>query len=193
MAHKVGATSQPYRCGFPIRPRIPPVPPQDACADANINNAITPDTIYAVFNYEFDSFTSWLKVTLKNTIVFPKIQYRVEIEFPEKVEFVCTVPNGDPYQCVGRFIYYVPDISGTYRMTIYSMDVDDCALATIYVDIPEPPNIFPLGPTDAPNACSAGQTYHPGWPYNNGCCTDGCWCQQNGQWGCWQTCAPYCQ
>jgi hypothetical protein len=40
--------------------------------------------------------------------------------------------------------------------------------------------------------CDSGSLYRDGWPYNNGCCTHGCWCEQGGQMGCWQTCAPQC-
>jgi hypothetical protein len=42
--------------------------------------------------------------------------------------------------------------------------------------------------------CNSGSFYHANWPYNNGCCTYGCWCDHpsTGQPGCWQECAPQC-
>jgi hypothetical protein len=41
--------------------------------------------------------------------------------------------------------------------------------------------------------CSSGEEYYPNWPYNGGCCTLGCYCDDgSGNWGCWQTCAPAC-
>jgi hypothetical protein len=41
--------------------------------------------------------------------------------------------------------------------------------------------------------CDSGEEWYSGWPYNGGCCTVGCYCDDGaGHWGCWQTCAPAC-
>ena len=52
-----------------------------------------------------------------------------------------------------------------------------------------------LGEFWIPFDCPSGQEFYAGWPYNGGCCTVGCYCQDpgTGQWGCWQTCASSCQ
>jgi len=41
--------------------------------------------------------------------------------------------------------------------------------------------------------CQSGSLFREGWPYNNSCCTHGCWCDDgSGNMGCWQDCAPAC-
>ncbi|HEY70840.1 MAG TPA: hypothetical protein G4O08_09675 [Anaerolineae bacterium] len=51
-----------------------------------------------------------------------------------------------------------------------------------------------VGELDFEFECKSGETWYYGWGYNNGCCTDGCWCNHpsTGQPGCWQECAPQC-
>jgi hypothetical protein len=51
--------------------------------------------------------------------------------------------------------------------------------------IPTPTATIP-GPSTS--QCPAGESYHGSeW----GCCTDGCWCELDGEWGCWNNC-PDC-
>ena len=49
-----------------------------------------------------------------------------------------------------------------------------------------------LGEEVQDRVCASSEDHHQGWPYNGGCCTRGCWCQQGGEWGCWTTCDARC-
>jgi hypothetical protein len=49
-----------------------------------------------------------------------------------------------------------------------------------------------LGEQSTVRACASSEEYHHDFPYNGGCCTRGCWCQQSGEWGCWTTCDARC-
>jgi hypothetical protein len=51
-----------------------------------------------------------------------------------------------------------------------------------------------VGELEFESECKSGETWYYGWGYNNGCCTDGCWCNHpsTGQPGCWQECASQC-
>jgi hypothetical protein len=49
-----------------------------------------------------------------------------------------------------------------------------------------------VGELSVYNQCPTTEEFHAGFPYNNGCCTKGCWCKQAGQWSCWTTCNSWC-
>ncbi|MEW6093113.1 MAG: zinc ribbon domain-containing protein [Chloroflexota bacterium] len=166
----------------------------DPCEEANINNAIQPGSITPAFTWANDN--QELQMTLTNNVAFPSSEYFVVLEKGDSYEGTPCDVYSDQHQCYGVFYVWpdqFPSESGNYTMTIYEADpskIEQCALATIIVTIPDPP---PLPPQPPPaGVCSSGETYHEGWPYNNGCCTDGCWCQQGGEWGCWTTCADHC-
>ncbi|MBN1438816.1 MAG: hypothetical protein JW929_05330 [Anaerolineales bacterium] len=88
----------------------------------------------------------------------------------------CPVSSKDPNRVDCAFVNF-PGPSGTWIVTLTH---NSCGffMRELWIGMP---------------LCPAGETHHAEWPYNNRCCTDGCWCEYPGYgWGCWESCAPHC-
>jgi hypothetical protein len=106
----------------------------------------------------------WMEITLGGTSYWPD-PGDCAISSTNPSRFVCQITVEDSYSGVGEIKLLSPETCPYY----YDASVPEAAL------------------------CPLGQTYYPGWPYNGGCCTDGCWCKKDGKWGCWTTCAKKCK
>lgn len=90
----------------------------------------------------------------------------------------CVVFYGEFSEIYCRIEDYSWD-SSLLQVTIFPKGAG-CELAKYSISIP--------APEDAAS-CYPDETFHANW----GCCTNGCFCFKNGQWGCWETCNDHCK
>jgi hypothetical protein len=133
-------------------------------------------------NYWFSSNLKdlYIKTTKDTPFLFIDPAYTVTLSKvgATSIERQCTVLESD----LSRLDCLFPNFSGPSGNWTIAIAINDCPLHedTISISIP------------VPSKCPSGETWYEGWPYNNGCCTNGCWCVQNGELGCWTTCASHC-
>jgi hypothetical protein len=133
-------------------------------------------------NYWFSSNLKdlYIKTTKDTPFLFIDPAYTVTLSKvgATSIKRQCTVLESD----LSRLDCLFPNFSGPSGNWTIAIAINDCPLHedTISISIP------------VPSKCPSGETWYEGWPYNNGCCTNGCWCVQNGELGCWTTCASHC-
>ncbi|MBN2085435.1 MAG: zinc ribbon domain-containing protein [Anaerolineales bacterium] len=134
----------------------------------------------AKINYWFTQVpTTDLHLSIINDVPFLHSGYTVWLAQPPAAPIIsaeCKVPAADPNRVDCTF----PKFAGPSATWTVMMEHNSCVFyeKAVWVAMP---------------LCPAGETHHAEWPYNNGCCTDGCWCEAPGYgWGCWETCAAHC-
>lgn len=147
----------------------PAEPEEVECASINVTSIIfnwtNPTTLQVTVDRDEPWEVGWwMEITLGGANYWPD-PGNCEISGGNPTRFICQITVEDSYSGVGEIKLLSPETCPYH----YDASVPEAAL------------------------CPAGQTYYPGWPYNGGCCTDGCWCKQDGVWGCWTTCGKKCE